>query len=851
MVSVQDSSRGNSKGSSDKPDVTGNPNKPQSHNHGAHSHSMAAQYLEKAKVEAELLDHEAKALQAEAKLATDHVRTVEEIRGEEARLKRTLTYGLSSGGLGQEKEKKGNLEEVLEGAEGGGHYTESRWFGGIVAITVLANAIQMGVAADHPEHKVAYDVLEHLFTGIFTIEMLCKQAHLKLKYFFNSWNCLDFGLVWMSIFDCWIIGPALGDDTDLSKLSALRMLRCMRVARMVRLLRVFRELWLIVKGMLDSIHTICWAAGLLLLIIYVFSLFFVRTIGRSSLYFNARNGLPDGEPVDYHPEWDAYENFGNVPRAMFTLFETSLEPLNIRPIAEKQPVMLVFYMIFIFLTTFGIMNVIVGVIVEKCTASAKHIEDTIEIQSKMEKLELLPKLKQVCLELDEDQNGFVTLDEIKHIVRDSSGPVKNIVNSMELPDGCNPDEFCDLLDIGGVGNIPHHVMMRMIFRLLMHSDRQLLLEVKGEMFGLHKMMREILDRQQHHSELLLELCRNGGTLDEIEETQSVLARGLGILQDIVAETWCPSPTSKNYASSNNTAASTAASDPQRSQGCSSIIRLLAEYDSKFPAKDNSNDALQEAIPGKGDDIDPMMVPPGNFDHSSMRTGGIVERAKGDGDVPASTPDAASLCKTPRNLRETSGWSTPESIPTAHDTNPKKEQMYITPRNREGVTHPGVLYSNHNPGSPNRSASGSRKGSLPSIPKEAKDAARGDSMSDNESSIGGKKEAHSLRIPAAKPQPQNVGDNDEGHEKIRTWLSSLDSGGSLMQYYDNIVAHYDSPQQILGIYADGLQHDMFFRDAGVQKVGHKRLFEKWFADAPHEVQTTSVDKDKDLNCCAGR
>ena len=48
----------------------------------------------------------------------------------------------------QQRDGNWNLEEVLEGAEGGGHYTESRWFGGIVAITVLANAIQMGVAAD-------------------------------------------------------------------------------------------------------------------------------------------------------------------------------------------------------------------------------------------------------------------------------------------------------------------------------------------------------------------------------------------------------------------------------------------------------------------------------------------------------------------------------------------------------------------------------------------------------------------------------------------------------------------------------------------------------------------------------
>ena len=64
----------------------------------------------------------------------------------------------------------------------------------------------------------------------------------------------------------------------MKQLSGLRMLRILRVARMVRLLKVFRELWLIIKGILDSVRTISWAGVLLVLMWYVFAILFVKVI---------------------------------------------------------------------------------------------------------------------------------------------------------------------------------------------------------------------------------------------------------------------------------------------------------------------------------------------------------------------------------------------------------------------------------------------------------------------------------------------------------------------------------------------------------------------------------------------
>ena len=52
-------------------------------------------------------------------------------------------------------------------------FTESRFFRGVVFSSVLANSIQYGIQVDHPDLP-GYALLENVFTGVFTLEMLLK-----------------------------------------------------------------------------------------------------------------------------------------------------------------------------------------------------------------------------------------------------------------------------------------------------------------------------------------------------------------------------------------------------------------------------------------------------------------------------------------------------------------------------------------------------------------------------------------------------------------------------------------------------------------------------------------------------
>lgn len=357
----------------------------------------------------------------------------------------------------------------------------AKWFDMLVTISIVLNAIQMGIETDHPEHKDLYGIIEMIFTIIFGFEMFVKKFVLRWSYFRDGWNLLDFFLVWMSIIDTLLLPLILGGSSGMQSLSVLRILRLLRVVKMVRLLKAFKQLWLIVKGLLDSIKTIFWSALLLLMILYVFGIFFCQMVGQNTKvgYYRRIDHEPEGTIIDYHPDFDVYEHFGTMPRAMFTLFETSLEPLNIRPVVEEQPYLVPFMLAFIFITTFGVMNVIIGVIVENTTAAAKATDEEVHILDFQKKISYAEKLRDAIKAVDEDNDGVLTFEEIAEAFSNTEFAMMS--TDLKFPAGFSDEEFFDFLDVDGGGLVSDSSMLRTLLRSIVHDMPQKLTELKISM----------------------------------------------------------------------------------------------------------------------------------------------------------------------------------------------------------------------------------------------------------------------------------------------------------------------------------------------------------------------------------
>jgi len=345
----------------------------------------------------------------------------------------------------------------------------------VVYGSILLNSVQMGLAVDYPDLEAVWTGFEHSFTAIFMSEMIIKLYFLHLGYFSEGWNRMDFLLVWMSMLDIWILAP-LSDSggSALGQLSVLRVLRVLRVARMARLLKVFKELFIIMKGMFDALKTIFWVCLLLVLAMYVCSILCVEVMGRETAPYDGYDDNIDAVETAAGAEtWNNYVFFGTIPRSMYTMFNIAMgEELAtvMRPVAERQFFMLFFFMFFIIFMSFGVLNVIIGVIVDSTAAAAKEMEQQ-DVENKTKaKLAKMSRITNLVFALDLDNSGSVCLDEIKAGWQDPQ--FRELIQQIELPHGWTPAEMLSLLDSDADGKLTFEEFVLEFYRAITNDSFQ-------------------------------------------------------------------------------------------------------------------------------------------------------------------------------------------------------------------------------------------------------------------------------------------------------------------------------------------------------------------------------------------
>jgi voltage-gated sodium channel len=353
---------------------------------------------------------------------------------------------------------------------------DSLFFNGTVYTVIVLNSVQIGLAVDHPNLDGVWNLFDHAFSFFFLIEMILKLIFMRCKYFSSGWNRMDCLLVSLSIFDIWV-APNLdrfGISADASERmgdsSALRILRILRVARVARLLKVFKELWMIVQGIWNSLSALFWVICLLTLVVYTSSILCVNVIGASTRYPGR------SEDFDEIMEWQEFNNFqyfGNMRRSMYTLFNlvmlTEVDVVG-RPLYERQPFMLLFFVLFAIFTSLGVLNVIIGIIVENTMDCAKKMEQDAQDSLKASRLKLLSKILNLVMELDTDKNDEVTIRELE--AGWGSDKFKELIERINLPNGWAPLDFMHLLDHNGDGTLASGEFMKVFYQLLTDDQFQ-------------------------------------------------------------------------------------------------------------------------------------------------------------------------------------------------------------------------------------------------------------------------------------------------------------------------------------------------------------------------------------------
>jgi voltage-gated sodium channel len=202
----------------------------------------------------------------------------------------------------------------------------------VVLGLIIFNAITLGLETSPTIVSRYGDVLyalDRAVLAIFVIELAARMVVFRAAFFRDPW----------SLFDLFVVGIALVPSTG-----AFSVLRALRILRVLRLITVVPSLRRVVAGLITALPGMGSILLLLLLIFYVFSVMAAKLFGPS------------------HPEL-----FGNLGTAAYTLFQVmTFDDWSagvVKPLLQEHPYAAVFFIVFILLSTFMVLNLFIGVVV--------------------------------------------------------------------------------------------------------------------------------------------------------------------------------------------------------------------------------------------------------------------------------------------------------------------------------------------------------------------------------------------------------------------------------------------------------------------------------------------------------
>lgn len=223
-------------------------------------------------------------------------------------------------------------------------FVENQAFQNFILGVIVFNCVLMGLQTSAVLTAKCGDLLnllDNICLGIFIVELGLKIIAYNKIFLKDGWNIFDTIIVLMSLF------------SSMAFLSSLRIFRIFRVFRSLKALKSFRgfrmisslkKLQVIIMAIVKSLPSIAWTGGLLLLVYYIFALMGVSFFGAA------------------FPEW-----FGDLGKTMYTLFQVmTLESWSMgiaRPVMEAYPAAWLYFVPFVLISSFIVMNVVVGIVV--------------------------------------------------------------------------------------------------------------------------------------------------------------------------------------------------------------------------------------------------------------------------------------------------------------------------------------------------------------------------------------------------------------------------------------------------------------------------------------------------------
>jgi voltage-gated sodium channel len=202
-------------------------------------------------------------------------------------------------------------------------------------------------------------LLDRICLGIFVVELVLKLYALGPRFVRSGWNLFDLAVVGISL------APAA---------EGMSVLRALRILRVLRVISVAPSLRRVVEGLVRALP------GMGSVVLLIGLIFYIGAVMATKLFGAA------------YPDW-----FGHIGASAYTLFQImTLESWSmgiVRPVMETHPYAWAFFVPFILVTTFAVLNLLVGLIVNSMQEAAAAESKAAELDFEAEVLRRLGQIE--------------------------------------------------------------------------------------------------------------------------------------------------------------------------------------------------------------------------------------------------------------------------------------------------------------------------------------------------------------------------------------------------------------------------------------------------------------------------
>lgn len=316
----------------------------------------------------------------------------------------------------------------------------------------------------------------------FYVAEICARLFVwRCEFFEKNENIFDFALVSVDLV-FFVLDLFIGDR--LPPMAILRILRLAKLSRMTRVLNNSRELYVIMAGLGGAMRAMMWGCVLLFVVLLLWAIVATEVLHPLVVEIDANGGYNDCARCT--------RAFSSVMGSMLTFVQHTIVGDSwsavCMPLIETNPWTALPLVAVVLSINLGILNLLLSAIVDNANEARSKDEQRKIMEKNKDFADAATFLKQICVEMDVDHSGQLTLDELME------GYVSN-------------PEFFKMMHVMDVEKED----MRSVFKML-DSDRSGSVTCDEFVEQIHKMKTQDL-----HSMLVFIKCHVQETQDKLTD----------------------------------------------------------------------------------------------------------------------------------------------------------------------------------------------------------------------------------------------------------------------------------------------------------------------------------------------